>query len=107
MSTADDQHRIFVSSFGLERLGLVGLRAPALVSVLIAIATVLGLMGLTRLQVDDSLAELFRTNTDEFRRYEAIDRKFPSSEYDVLVVVEGHDLLQRKQLEAFAGLTTE
>jgi hydrophobe/amphiphile efflux-3 (HAE3) family protein len=107
MSTADDQHRNFVSSFGLERLGLIGLRAPALVSVLIAIATVLGLMGLTKLQVDDSLSELFRTNTDEFRRYEAIDRKFPSSEYDVLVVVEGHDLLQRKQLEAFAGLTTE
>ena len=107
MSTADDQHRNFVSSFGLERLGLIGLRAPAVVSVLIAIATVLGLMGLTKLQVDDSLSELFRTNTDEFRRYEAIDRKFPSSEYDVLVVVEGHDLLQRKQLEAFAGLTTE
>jgi predicted RND superfamily exporter protein len=107
MSTADDEHRNFVSSFGLERLGLAGLRAPVLVSVLIAVATVLGLMGLTKLQVDDSLSELFRTNTDEFRRYEAIDRKFPSSEYDVLVVVEGPDLLQRKQLEAFAGLTTE
>ena len=50
---------------------------------------------------------MFRTNTEEFRRYEAIDKRFPSSEYDVLVVVEGPDLLKRKQLEAFAGLTTE
>src|SRR5690606_18305973 len=36
-----------------------------------------------------------------------IDRLFPSSEYDVLVVVEGKDLLSRKRLETFAGLTTE
>ena len=49
-----------------------------------------------KLKVDDSLSELFRTNTEEFRRYEAIDRRFPSSEYDVLVVVEGHDLLKRR-----------
>ena len=107
MGNADEQHRNFVSSFGLERLGLVALKAPVLVAVLVAIATVLGLIGVLKLQVDDSLSELFRTNTEEFRRYEAIDKRFPSSEYDVLVVVEGPDLLKRKQLESFAGLTTE
>ena len=107
MGYADGQHRNFVFSFGLERLGLVALKAPAVVTVLIVIATILGLIGLSKLQVDDSLSELFRTNTEEFRRYEAIDKRFPSSEYDVLVVVEGPDLLKRKQLEAFAGLTTE
>ena len=53
------------------------------------------------LKVDDSLSELFRTDTEEFRRYEEIDRRFPSSEYDVLVVVEGKDLLKKPQLEAF------
>ncbi|HWK40070.1 MAG TPA: MMPL family transporter [Hyphomicrobium sp.] len=104
---AEEHHRNLVFSFGLERLGFVGLRAPLLVGMLITIATVLGVMGVLKLQVDDSLAELFRTNTEEFRRYEAIDRRFPSSEYDVLVVVEGHDLLKRKQLEAFGSLTTE
>ncbi|MFX8942004.1 hypothetical protein ABTN11_20075, partial [Acinetobacter baumannii] len=57
--------------------------------------------GLARLKVDDSLSELFRTDTEEFRRYEEIDRRFPSSEYDVLLVVEGKDLLKRPQLEAF------
>jgi hypothetical protein len=107
MGNADEQHRNFVSSFGLERLGLVALKAPALVAVIVAIATVLGLIGVLKLQVDDSLSELFRTNTEEFRRYEAIDKRFPSSEYDVLVVVEGPDLLKHKQLEAFGGLTTE
>ncbi len=61
----------------------------------------LGVLGLLRLKVDDLLSELFRTNTEEFRRYEEIDRRFPSSEYDVLVVVEGKDLLKKPQLEAF------
>jgi uncharacterized protein len=107
MGNAEEQHRNFVFSLGLERLGLVALRAPTLVAIFAVVATILGLMGVLKLQVDDSLSELFRTNTEEFRRYEAIDKRFPSSEYDVLVVVEGPDLLKRKQLEAFAGLTTE
>ena len=49
-----------------------------------------------------SLSELFRSNTEDFRRYEEIDQRFPSSEYDVLVVVEGADLLKRKPLAAFS-----
>jgi uncharacterized protein len=107
MASAGETERTFVFSFGLERLGLLALKAPAAVTVLVVIATLLGVIGVSKLQVDDSLSELFRTNTEEFRRYEAIDTRFPSSEYDVLVVVEGPDLLKREQLEAFAGLTTD
>ncbi|MBO0741960.1 MAG: MMPL family transporter, partial [Hyphomicrobiaceae bacterium] len=88
-------------AFGLERLGLIGLRAPQLTVVLILVLSALAGWGLTLLRVDDSLSELFRTDTAEFRRYEEIDRRFPSSEYDVLVVVEGKDLLRKPQLEAF------
>jgi predicted RND superfamily exporter protein len=88
-------------AFGLERTGLVGLAWPRLTILLVLILSVLGGLGIARLKVDDSLSELFRTDTEEFRRYEEIDRRFPSSEYDVLVVVEGKDLLKREQLEAF------
>ena len=88
-------------AFGLERLGLIGLAAPAVTFALIVVMSALAVWGLTRLRVDDSLSELFRTDTEEFRRYEEIDRRFPSSEYDVLVVVEGKDLLKKPQLEAF------
>jgi uncharacterized protein len=88
-------------AFGLERLGLIGLGAPLVTVALIVVISALAAWGLTKLRVDDSLSELFRTDTEEFRRYEEIDRRFPSSEYDVLVVVEGKDLLQKPQLEAF------
>jgi predicted RND superfamily exporter protein len=98
-ATADPPRRSF--AFGLERAGFLGLGWPRLTILIILVASALAAMGLARLKVDDSLSELFRTDTEEFRRYEEIDRRFPSSEYDVLVVVEGKDLLKRPQIEAF------
>jgi uncharacterized protein len=98
-ASADVPRRSF--AFGLERVGFFGINAPYLTFLFIVLFSVLGGMGLMRLRVDDSLSELFRTDTEEFRRYEEIDRRFPSSEYDVLVVVEGKDLLKKPQLEAF------
>ena len=98
-ATADPPRRSF--AFGLERAGLVALGRPRLTILLILLVSALAALGLARLKVDDSLSELFRTDTEEFRRYEEIDRRFPSSEYDVLAVVEGKDLLKREQLEAF------
>jgi uncharacterized protein len=104
-ANAEPPRRSF--AFGLERLGLVGLAAPGVAMLLIVLVSAFALLGLSLLRVDDSLSELFRTDTDEFRRYEEIARRFPSSEYDVLVVVEGKDLLQRPQLEAFRRAIVE
>lgn len=98
-ATADPPRRSL--AFGLERAGFLGLAWPRLTILLVVAASVLAGFGLARLRVDDSLSELFRTDTEEFHRYEEIDRRFPSSEYDVLAVVEGKDLLKRPQLEAF------
>jgi uncharacterized protein len=107
MAQANDDHSSFILTGGLHRLGHVALRFPWLVAILVALVTAAASFGVTKLRVDDSLSELFRTNTEEFRRYEDIDRRFPSSEYDVLVVVEGTDLLKRPQMEAFARAATE
>ena len=99
--------RSFAFTFGLERIGLIALKAPRITAVLILILSALAAWGVSRIKVDDSLSELFRTNTEEFRRYEEIDRRFPSSEYDVLVVVEGESLLKKPQLEAFRNAVVE
>ena len=107
MSSADDAQKSRVFSAGLHRLGLLGLNWPWLVGFFVVAVTIGAGFGVTKLRVDDSLSELFRTNTEEFHRYEDIDRRFPSSEYDVLVVVEGANLLERTQLEAFGKATTE
>ncbi len=107
MASADDAQKTVLYAGGLQRLGLLGLRLPWLVGMLVLAVTAVAGLGISMLRVDDSLSELFRTNTEEFHRYEDIDRRFPSSEYDVLVVVEGHDLLARPQLEAFSHVATE
>lgn len=100
MAGTGEPRRTFAFTFGLERLGLVALRAPWVTFGLIVFLTALAAVGYMRLKVDDSLSELFRTNTPEFLQYEEIDRRFPSSEYDILVVIEGQDLLKRDKLKA-------
>jgi hypothetical protein len=99
--------RPFAFTLGLDKLGLLALKAPILSFLLILGLSGLAVLGVMRLKVDDSLSELFRTNTPEFRRFEEIDRRFPASEYDVLVVVEGPDLLKRRQLTAFRNAVVE
>jgi predicted RND superfamily exporter protein len=105
-STADAEHGSLIS-LGLDRLGILALWRPWLSGLVILALTVLAGFGFERLKVDDSLSELFRMNTPEFRQYLEIDRRFPSSEYDVLVVVEGQKLLEHKQLDAFSHMVID
>ena len=94
-------------ALGLNRIGLLGIRAPILSAFIVLLLTAAAAAGISRLRVDDSLSELFRTNTPEFKIYEEIDKRFPSSEYDVLVVVEGKKLLTREGLKAFGNAAAD
>src|SRR5688572_9134350 len=94
-------------SFGIERLGLVALRYPLITGAIVVLLTIAALLGYDRLKVDDSLSELFRTDTQEFRDYETISERFPSSEYDVLIVISGPNLLERSSIEALRDLIIE
>ncbi|SDP49945.1 hypothetical protein SAMN04488061_3194 [Filomicrobium insigne] len=107
MNVSEPKPRTFRFSFGLEKLGLIALRAPLLSALLIVVLSGLAALGVSRLKVDDSLSELFRTDTPEFHQYETIDRLFPSSEYDVLIVASGPDLLSREVLTAFRETTID
>jgi predicted RND superfamily exporter protein len=99
--------RSHLMTFGLDRLGLATLARPRAAAIVAIVSTLLALIGISLLKVDDSLSELFRTDTPEFRQYQEIDRRFPSSEYDVLAVVEGPDLLARAQLKAFSAAVVD
>ena len=94
-------------AFGLERIGLVSLRFPGIVTFVLILLCVAAGFGIERIKIDDSLSQLFRSNTAEFREYEAVVRRFPSSEFDVLVVVEGKTLLERDSIEKLRGLVTD
>ncbi len=98
-SGTDQETPLF--AFGIQRLGSLALAHPWLTALVLMAVTALATFGVLRLKADDSLSELFRTDSVAFKRFEEIDRRFPSNEYDVLIVVEGRDLLGRKGLTAF------
>jgi predicted RND superfamily exporter protein len=94
-------------AFGLERIGLIAVRAP-IVSCIILLALVIGaVFGIQRIKIDDSLSQLFRSDTQEYRQYEEVTKRFPSTEFDVLVVVEGKTLLERDNLEKMRDMVTD
>ena len=80
-------------ALGIERIGLVSLRFPSVVGVLAIVLAVAAGFGVARIKIDDSLSQLFRSDTPEFKLYERETRLFPSSEFDVLIVVDGKSLL--------------
>jgi len=94
-------------AFGLERIGLVAVQAPILSCIVLAGLIVAAIFGIQRIKIDDSLSQLFRSNTPEFHQYEQVTKKFPAEEFDVLVVVEGKTLLARQNLEKLRDFVTD
>jgi len=94
-------------AFGLERIGLIAVRAPVLSCIILVVLIIGALFGIQRIKIDDSLSQLFRSNSKDYRQYEAETRRFPATEFDVLVVVEGKTLLERSNLEKLRDLVTD
>jgi uncharacterized protein len=97
----------FALALGIERFGLISLKLPWLVGIVAVVLAIGAAFGVDRIKVDDSLSQLFRSDTPEFKQYEEVTHRFPSSEYDVLVVVEGKQLLARSSLEKLRNLVTD
>src|SRR3954449_6831051 len=94
-------------AFGLERIGLIAVQAPIL-SCIILVGLIIGaIFGIERIKIDDSLSQLFRSNSKDYKQYEAVTKRFPATEFDVLVVVEGKTLLARDNLEKVRDMVTD
>src|SRR5436305_5118302 len=94
-------------AFGLERIGLIAVQAPIL-SCIVLVALIIGaVFGIDRIKIDDSLSQLFRSNSREYRQYESEIKRIPATEFDVLVVVEGKTLLARDNLEKLRDFITD
>ncbi len=92
---------------GFERVGLIALRAPLLSAMIVAALCVFAAFGVAKLKVDDSLSSLFRSDTPEFHQFEDLSRRFPSHEYDVLMVIEGDGLLEPENIDKLRDVVTD
>src|SRR6266571_9027698 len=94
-------------AFRLERIGLIPMKAPIL-SCIVLVGLIIGaIFGIDRIKIDDSLSQLFRSNSKDYRQYEAVTKRFPATEFDVLVVVEGKALMARPNLEKIRDMVTD
>src|SRR5271156_4812854 len=94
-------------AFGLERIGLIAVQKPVLSCIILVALIVAAIFGIQRIKIDDSLSQLFRSNSREYRQYESEIKRFPATEFDVLVVVEGKTLLARNNLEKLRDFVTD
>src|SRR5438552_603429 len=94
-------------AFGLERIGLIAVKAPVLSVIILFALMVAAIFGIERIKIDDSLSQLFRSNSKDYKQYEAVTKRFPATEFDVLVVVEGKTLLARDNLEKIRDMVTD
>src|SRR3978361_1888323 len=94
-------------AFGLERMGLIAVRAPICACVILAALMIAAIFGIQRIKIDDSLSQLFRSDSKDYKQYEAVTKRFPATEFDVLVVVEGKTLLARENREKIRDMVTD
>jgi uncharacterized protein len=106
-SPAPARRTPFQLALGIERFGLVALRFPIAGAIVFVLLAALAAFGVQRIQADDSLSQLFRSESPEFKQYEEVTKRFPSNEYDVLVVLEGKSLMERDTLAKVRDLVTE
>src|ERR1700759_286207 len=67
-------------AFGRERIGLIGVRAPILSCIILLALTVGAIFGIQRIKIDDSLSQLFRSNSKDYKQYEVETKRFPATE---------------------------
>ena len=94
-------------ALGIERIGFFALSHRVLCALAFVVLCTLAAIGFARVKVDDSLSQLFRSDTAEYRTYEEVTRRFPSNEFDVLIVIEGDRLLERPSLLNLRELAVE
>ncbi len=94
-------------ALGIERIGFFALSHRTLCALAFIILSAIAAVGFARVKVDDSLSQLFRSDTEEFRTYEEVTRRFPSNEFDILIVIEGDQLLERSSLQKLRDLAID
>lgn len=95
------------AGFGLERLGLLALRFPRTILLIILCLAPIFIFGLTELEFSSDVREIFRSDSPEFAKLEEVTRQYPSSGRDVLVVLEAPELFTPAPLDAVRSLHLE
>jgi len=93
--------------FGLERFGLITVGHPRLTAAALVLITIVCALGVWRIEATGTVSDFFRGDNQPYKTYQQMSERFPTSEYDVFVIVEGQDLLTPDSLETVRMLHLE
>ncbi len=93
--------------FGLERIGVAAVRRPLIGTIAVAIISLIAAFGLMRLEFDDELRNVFRSNSADHQAFEQFEATFGATETDLFLLVEGDTLATAAALNALRDFTID
>lgn len=95
------------AGFGLEKLGLLALRFPRATLLLIAALTVPLAYAAAKVGFSSDVREIFRSGTPDFVNLQMVERQYPESNEDILLLVQADDLFSVDNLNRLRDLHLE
>jgi len=92
------------AGFGLERMGLWALKFPRATLALLILITPLLAFSASKLNFSSDIREIFRSGSADFGVLEEVSRQYPSSDRDILLVIQGPHLFRPDNLESIRNL---
>jgi predicted RND superfamily exporter protein len=95
------------AGFGLERIGLVALRFPRATLLLIVAITLPLAFFATKVGFSSDIREIFRSGTVDYARFQEVEKQYPDSGMDVLLLIRSDNLFTVDNLERLRDLHLE
>ena len=86
-------------------LGEITALRPKWAFAVVALLSAVMAIGLARVEADDALDQFLKSSTPDYRAFEALRERFPASDLDVYLAVDGQNLLNPKHLREMQEIT--
>ncbi|MCC2113877.1 MAG: MMPL family transporter, partial [Hyphomicrobiales bacterium] len=93
--------------FNLERIGIFAVSRPLYGTIAVVIISLIAAFGLWRLEFDDELRNVFRSNSADHQAFEKFEATFGATETDLFLLVEGDSLATPAGLNALRNFTID
>ncbi|MCF6344486.1 MAG: MMPL family transporter [Devosiaceae bacterium] len=91
--------------FGFERLGLLTLKYPIRVALVVLAFTVLTLSQIPKISIDSDIMRIYNNSGEYFDRYDDLSKSFGTFENDAYVLVSSPNLADPKTIEILRELS--
>lgn len=93
--------------FGLERIGLLTLKYPKIVTAILAAFTILCLVQVPRITIDGDLLRLYKDSGEYYDTYVELGERFGTFENDAYILVKSDQLTDPEVIETMRELALE